>query len=41
MIINAIDWVVADGADGGVVRYAVQDWVNRTGGLGDENIHSY
>jgi len=43
MIINAgIDWVVANGPDGGVIRYAVQDWVRQDRGVwAEENIHGY
>lgn len=43
MIINAgIEWVVADGPDGGVIRYAVADWVRQDRGIwAEENIHGY
>ncbi|HBT17275.1 MAG TPA: hypothetical protein DEB05_10010 [Firmicutes bacterium] len=43
MIINAgIEWVVRDGPDGGVVRYAVQDWVKEDRGVWvEDNMHGY
>ena len=43
MIINAgIEWVVADGPDGGVVRYAVQDWVKEDRGVWvEDNMHGF
>ncbi|HEY8391871.1 MAG TPA: deaminase [Capillibacterium sp.] len=43
IIINAgIEWVVTDGPDGGVIRYAVQDWVRADRGVwAEDNIHGY
>lgn len=43
IIINAgIDWVVADAPDGGIVRYAVADWVKQDRGVWlEENMSGY